>query len=196
MKCETPDCEGKAVFHLTWIENRACMRQQHLCLPHGRAEMHRGVRIERGSRFTGPRGNLEHASQFEIAFIVISEVDDRQAVFLSEVDGTRQFSIVIGTFEATSLDRKLKSYRSPRPQTHNAFADCIRLLGGDLQYVLVHHLEGQTYYTDGLIRANGRLLVLDMRPSDAFNLALEFGRPIFFAEQVLERIAQSSDASG
>jgi bifunctional DNase/RNase len=195
MKCGTPDCKEKATFHLSWVENRACSNEQHLCEPHARARLgSSGLPIEPMSRFTGPRGKVDHASQFEIALIVISEINDQQLLYLSEVDGMRLVPFTLGIFEATALDRKIKGYRTPRPLTHDAFADSIRLLGGELQHVLVHRLENQCYYAEGLIRANGRLLQLDMRPSDAFALALIMGCPIFFAEQVLKQVAQTSKA--
>ena len=49
--------------------------------------------------------------QMELRRIIISEVDPHQIVILKEVDGERNFPIVIGVFEATSIDRRVKGKR-------------------------------------------------------------------------------------
>ena len=46
--------------------------------------------------------------QMELRRIIISEVEDHQVIILREVDGERSFPIVIGIFEATSIDRRVK----------------------------------------------------------------------------------------
>ena len=44
--------------------------------------------------------------EMELARIIISEVNDQQVVYLKEVEGDRTFPILIGLFEATSIDRR------------------------------------------------------------------------------------------
>ena len=44
----------------------------------------------------------------ELRRIIISEVDEHQVIVLKEVDGERSFPIVIGIFEATSIDRRVR----------------------------------------------------------------------------------------
>ena len=46
--------------------------------------------------------------QMNLARIIISEISDNQVIYLQEVDGERQFPILIGIFEATSIDRRVK----------------------------------------------------------------------------------------
>ena len=55
--------------------------------------------------------------EMRLARIIISEINENQFVFLREVDGDRQFPIVIGIFEATSIDRRVKDIPRPRPLT-------------------------------------------------------------------------------
>ena len=58
--------------------------------------------------------------QMQLARIIISELTDNQVIYLKEVDGTRQFPIMIGIFEATNIDRRVKNdYVPPRPLTHD-----------------------------------------------------------------------------
>ncbi len=46
--------------------------------------------------------------QMQLSRIIISEINERQVIYLREVDGDRQFPILIGIFEATSIDRRVK----------------------------------------------------------------------------------------
>ena len=48
--------------------------------------------------------------QMELSRIIISEINDQQVIYLKEVDGKRSFPILIGIFEATSIDRRVKGY--------------------------------------------------------------------------------------
>ena len=41
------------------------------------------------------------------------------------------FPILIGIFEATSIDRRVKGYPSPRPLTHDLIVNVVENLGGD-----------------------------------------------------------------
>src|SRR5713101_7149581 len=69
--------------------------------------------------------------QMELKRIIISEVIDHQMIWLKEVDGERVFPIVIGIFEATSIDRRVKRLNAPRPLTHDLLASVVDLLGGE-----------------------------------------------------------------
>ena len=67
---------------------------------------------------------------------------NRWSIF-REVDGPRWFPMLIGIFEATSLDRTIKGLDSPRPLTYDAMAAAIRLLGGTVHDVVVHFSSPQ-----------------------------------------------------
>ena len=48
----------------------------------------------------------------ELSRIIISEINDQQVIYLKEIGGgQRTFPILIGIFEATSIDRRVKGYR-------------------------------------------------------------------------------------
>src|SRR5437763_17066769 len=93
--------------------------------------------------------------QMELKRIIISEVHDQQVIMLKEVEGERSFPIVIGIFEATSIDRRVKSMQSPRPLTHDLVAGVIDALGGDLQDVFISELREHTYFAKLRIRNHG-----------------------------------------
>src|SRR5215212_9175470 len=108
----------------------------------------------------------------ELRRIIISEVDDHQVIILKEVDGGRSFPIVIGIFEATSIDRRVKGMPSPRPLTHDLVASVIDHMGGELQDIYISELRDHTYFAKLRIRLNGELIEVDSRPSDAIALSV------------------------
>jgi uncharacterized protein len=192
MQCTCPGCKELATFHLSWIENRRCVKEQHLCEEHARVAL--TPYPPPAWEFSGTRHGLDGARQFEIFLVVIEEIYNKPVVYLREVDGPKRVPILIGIFEATSLDRRLKGYESPRPLTYDAFAASIRLLGGEVQDVVVHRLENQTYHANARIRRQSDLLLLDVRPSDGFVLAILFDRPIFFTDQVLDQVDRQASS--
>jgi bifunctional DNase/RNase len=126
--------------------------------------------------------------QMELKRIIINEINDQQVIMLREVDGERSFPIVIGIFEATSIDRRVKNMPSPRPLTHDLVASVIEQLGGELQDIYISELSEHTYFAKLRVRQEGELLEVDCRPSDAIALAVTAKVPIYVAEDVLNEV--------
>ena len=124
----------------------------------------------------------------ELKRIIISEIHEQQVILLREVDGERSFSIMIGIFEATSIDRRVKKMPSPRPLTHDLVANVVDSMGGELRDVYISELRDHTYYAKLRIRQNGELIEVDSRPSDAIALAVTAGVPIYVAEDVIDEV--------
>lgn len=123
--------------------------------------------------------------QMELRRIIISELEDHQVIVLKEVDGERSFPIVIGIFEATSIDRRVKGIPSPRPLTHDLIASVVEQLGGEIQDIVISDLHDHTYFAKLRIRRDGELIEVDCRPSDAVALAVTTRVPIYVNEEVL-----------
>jgi len=124
----------------------------------------------------------------ELKRIIISEVHDQQVVMLKEVEGERSFPIVIGIFESTSIDRRVKGMPSPRPLTHDLVTSVIENLGGELRDIYISELRDHTYFAKLRIRMNGEMVEVDSRPSDAIALAVTAKVPIYVAEEVLDEV--------
>jgi bifunctional DNase/RNase len=122
----------------------------------------------------------------ELKRIIINEIHEQQVIMLKEVDGDRFFSIVIGLFEATSIDRRVRRLPSPRPLTHDLVTSVIDNLGGELRDIFISELKDHTYYAKLRIRQNGEMVEVDSRPSDAIALAVTASVPIYVSEEVLE----------
>jgi bifunctional DNase/RNase len=121
----------------------------------------------------------------ELRRIIISEVDEHQVIVLREVDGERSFPIVIGLFEATSIDRRVKGMIAPRPLTHDLIAGVVEQMGGELQDIVISDLKEHTYFAKLRVRHEGELIEVDCRPSDAIAVAVTAKVPIYVSEEVL-----------
>ena len=128
--------------------------------------------------------------QMELSRIIISEINDQQVIYLKEVEGQRTFPILIGIFEATSIDRRVKGYASPRPLTHDLLVSVAEHLGAEFQDVVISELKEHTYYARLRLRHEGELIEVDARPSDAIAVAVTCNPPlpIYVAEEVLDDV--------
>ena len=128
----------------------------------------------------------------ELRRIIISEVDDHQVIILKEVDGDRSFPIVIGIFEATSIDRRVKGMAAPRPLTHDLITATVEQMGGEIQDIIISDLRDHTYFARMRIRQEGELVEVDCRPSDAIAVAVTAKVPIYVNEEVLGEALEES----
>lgn len=129
--------------------------------------------------------------RMELARIIINEIADQQVVYLREVDGGhRTFPIIIGIFEATSIDRRVKGEIPPRPLTHDLLKNTVDQLGGEVQDVVITNLLDHTYYAVIRIRRDGEVVEVDSRPSDAIALSVHYDPPlpIFVEDSVLDDV--------
>ncbi len=137
---------------------------------------------------------LVMAVRMELSRILIRELSDCQLIELREVpepgqvlgDEPRSFPIVIGLPEAQAIDRRLKGIVIDRPQTHDLLASIIKAMGGTLERISITHLDDHTFFAELSIRnADGELLTIDSRPSDAIAIGITADTPIYVAEEVI-----------
>ncbi len=127
----------------------------------------------------------------ELSRIIISEINSEQVIYLKEIEGDRTFPILIGIFEATSIDRRVKRHETPRPLTHDLLVNAVEALGGEFQDVVISELKEHTYYAVLRVRHEGELIEIDARPSDAIAVAVtcDPALPIYVSEDVLTDVS-------
>ncbi len=132
--------------------------------------------------------------KMNLSRIIISEINNEQVIYLKEEDGERKFPIIIGIFEATSIDRKVRSDLSTRPPTHDLLVNIVTALGAEFESVLITDLRNGTYFAELMLKHDGELLAIDARPSDAIAVAVtcEPNLPIYVAEEVLSEASEGS----
>ena len=125
--------------------------------------------------------------ELKLSRIIISDINDHQVIYLKEVDGERTFPILIGIFEASSIERRVKDFKAPRPLTHDLLCSVVDALGGELDSVLISEVQGHTYIARLRVKVDGQVIDVDSRPSDAIAVAVTCDPPlpIFIEEDVL-----------
>ncbi|MGC6442656.1 MAG: bifunctional nuclease family protein [Rubripirellula sp.] len=136
------------------------------------------------------------AVQTRLTRIIISELTENQVIYLKEVDGDREFPILIGIFEATNIDRRVsEGFEPPRPLTHDLIVSVAEAFDAKVDHVLISDYEKGTYFAKLMLRrGDGALVEIDARPSDAIAVAVTFSPslPIFVDEEVFELAANKS----
>ena len=133
--------------------------------------------------------------QMELRRIMITETSDQQVIVLKEKGGVREFPILIGIYEATAIDRGVKSIQTPRPLTHDLLHSVLRSLNAELERIVINDLRDSTFHAKLVIRQNGETIEVDSRPSDAIALAVQDGTPIFAEEAVLDEACNNWGAT-
>ncbi len=128
--------------------------------------------------------------RMNLARIVIQDASEQQIIFLRDGDGEREFPIVIGDAEAAAIDRRLKGYKRARPMTHDLLADVIEQLGAELEKIVISDLKNHTFYAKLILRANGEIIEVDSRPSDAIALGVASDTAIYVSEHVLREVCR------
>lgn len=125
--------------------------------------------------------------QMELSRILIREMTDYQIIELREIDGDRTFPIVIGLPEAQAIERRLRGVEIKRPLTHELLNNVIESFGAELESIAINDLSDHTFFAIlNVRRADGELMEIDSRPSDAIALGIAKNVPIYVAEHVLD----------
>jgi bifunctional DNase/RNase len=126
--------------------------------------------------------------EMRIAKVVGLAADDElfDYVVLAEVAGDRQLAIEIGQPEAFSLAARLGGITWPRPMTYQFVAGLVQALGGRVRQVRIDQLVEEPYVATVEVEGPHGMQSVDARPSDALNLAVLVGAPIFVAPEVLQ----------
>ncbi len=126
--------------------------------------------------------------QVELSKIIIDEKRQDQIIVLKEKEGDRQFPIVIGFLEASSIKMKLSGVEPPRPMTHDLLVSTIESLGAKLKNLIIDKMQNNTFHAKlELEMKNGKKILVDARPSDGVALAVRTGSDIFVAEEVIDQ---------
>jgi bifunctional DNase/RNase len=128
--------------------------------------------------------------EVSVESIRVSLITQQRIVVLRETGSQRYMPIYIGPCEAESITMGLQGQDVGRPMTHDLLNGVIEQLGASVERIVINDLREDTFYAQVLIRANGREVEVDSRPSDAVALAVRAEVPIYVAEDVMERVGR------
>ncbi len=126
--------------------------------------------------------------EVQLSKIIIDEKRQDQVIVLKEKGGERQFPIVIGFLEASSIRTKLSNVQLPRPMTHDLLFLAIESLGAIVDSLVIDKLVNNTFYAKVVLKdKDGKVQSIDARPSDGVALAVRAKARIFVEEEVLKK---------
>lgn len=128
--------------------------------------------------------------EVELSKIIIDEKRQDQIIVLKEKAGDRQFPIVIGFLEASSIKMKLSGIDPPRPMTHDLLVSSVEALDATIDRLIIDKMVNNTFHAKIEFKVKaGKKVLVDARPSDGVALSVRTGAPIFVDEEVLKKAA-------
>ncbi len=116
----------------------------------------------------------------------VSLTNQQRIVVLREINAERYLPIWIGPYEAEAITIALQEIEVARPQTHDLLKNILTTLNGRLVRVEIIALSDDVFFANLVIEANGQILDIDSRPSDALALAVRAHIPVLVARDVME----------
>lgn len=138
---------------------------------------------------SGSKSDASDAVPVRVGTVALDERNS-PVVILEEQDGPRMLPIWIGTAEATSIASEINDQRPPRPNFHDLAKRVIEMLDGEVLRVVVTELRNGTYYAVLTLRANGRTIEIDVRPSDGIAVALRLKAPILVNVGLFDEVGE------
>jgi hypothetical protein len=124
--------------------------------------------------------------EVEVRSVGFDDASRGPVVILQDRDRRVALPIWVGAAEARSIAMQVQGINPPRPMTHDLIKAILEGAGVELEKVLIHDLKESTYYARVFLRARGREMQVDSRPSDAIALAVRFHRPILVAAALMK----------
>ena len=133
--------------------------------------------------------------EMTIKGLTVDRATNMPIILLRDKDGDRVLPIWVGGAEANAIAMQIENVSVPRPMTHDLLKNVIQDLHGDIKKIVVYDLKENTFYAMIYVSANGEVVAIDSRPSDAIALALRVKAPIFVEEEIITK-AKTSPMGG
>ena len=127
------------------------------------------------------------AVEMKVRALTFDPESDMFVVYLSDLENRHALLIGIGPFEGNAIVLKLKNIPFHRPMTHDLIRNILGVFNSEIVKVEVMDLRDNTYYALIHVKAEGKEIAIDSRPSDAIAVALGTGAPIYVIEEVLSK---------
>jgi RNA polymerase sigma factor (sigma-70 family) len=123
-----------------------------------------------------------------VADVVERTWQDERSYIAVLLDNTEQRMLIIyiGSSEGQSIAVHFLQRRTERPLTYTLVNNILKALATDVKEVCIETLQENIFYATVTLCQGDTLHKVDARPSDAINLALRTGSPIFVSKEVME----------
>jgi len=122
-------------------------------------------------------------------------VTNMPIVILKDVSGPAVLPIWVGIFEANAIALQIEKVDTPRPMTHDLIKGLLNHLSVKVTKIVVTELKDNTFYALIFLNADGKVITVDSRPSDAIALALRTDSPIYVTDEVLSKSSSTTSTT-
>ncbi len=127
----------------------------------------------------------EAVIRMEVRHVAVDPTNRTPVVILTGAG--RVLPIWIGAAEASAIARVLEGEPLSRPDTHDLIGNLLEGLDAEPERVTITKIRDNTFFAVITVKAGGRTIAVDSRPSDAIAVALRTGTPIYATTEVLEQ---------
>jgi hypothetical protein len=123
--------------------------------------------------------------EMKVAGIAFDAMTRSPIILLKDGSERRALPIFIGQDQAKAIINALERQQSPRPLTHDLITNIFDAWEIDLERIIIHSLQDNTFYAVLCLNLGGVTKEIDCRPSDAIAIALRTDSPIWVMEEVV-----------
>jgi bifunctional DNase/RNase len=106
-------------------------------------------------------------------------------------EAKRRIPMFIGQFEAWAISLGLEDKAPDRPFTFDAMLTCLTVAGATVEEAYINDIRDETFYALVTLRVGDQVHQVDMRPSDAVNLAIRVKCPLLINDQVIKTVLEN-----
>lgn len=137
----------------------------------------------------GEKKNDDNLEEMKIEALGFDRTTDTPVVLLTDKKKETVLPIWIGLCEARSLEIGMSGIVPPRPFTYDLMAAMLRTLNAEVRRIVITDLRDRVFYAQVVLSVNGKISMIDARPSDAIALASRMKSPIFVDKSVIRKAA-------
>jgi uncharacterized protein len=123
--------------------------------------------------------------EMKVSAVMLDAESRNPIVLLKDSSERRALPIYIGQDQANAILSAIDKKKPPRPLTHDLIANLFETWGMQLDKIIVHALQDNTFYAVLCMRQGAVTKEIDCRPSDAIAIALRTDSPIWVMEEVV-----------
>lgn len=116
----------------------------------------------------------------------VSLMSPQRVVVLRQTDVERYLAIWVGPYEAEAITVALQEVEMSRPLTHDLLKNLFNLFDAKILRAEIVTLKDDIFYGNIVAKADGKILDIDSRPSDAIALAVRAHVPILVSQDVMD----------
>lgn len=115
----------------------------------------------------------------------VSLMSPQRLVVLRDTTSDRYLPIWVGPFEADAITVALQEIEMARPLTHDLLKNVFTTFGAQIKRVEIVAMREDVFYGNIVAQADGQIINVDARPSDAIALAVRVHVPIMVDPDVM-----------